>query len=266
MTGGRRHAAPLGRLAGLLGGLLLVASGTAGAQEQQKADPKPSAWKRNLELSGSVFVGNRPQTVLTTRGRVSHSDSTFELGGDLRFTYGELSDDGERVVSQRSWLGAMNLDLWPHARNSPFLLGTVETSLERRIDMRVSGGIGHKVTLVDSERASANLSLALLGERSRLPTPENGIEVKKLARFSSRVRLSRQVGARATLSLETFYRPEYSHLKQYTFSNTSSAAYKVNDRLNLKLTYQDNYDSEARGRGAESNYDGQLVVGVAAAF
>lgn len=265
MRGGRRHAAPRGRLVlvvGALLGALLVAGRPAGAQAEKKQGP----WKRNLELSGSVFVGNRPQTVLTTRGRLSHSDSTFELGGDLRFTYGELSEDGERAVSQRSWLGTANLDLWPHARQSPFLLGTVETSLERRIDLRVSGGIGHKVTFVDEKGASANLSVALLGERSRLPNAEGIIQVEKLARFSTRLRLSRQVGSRATLSLESFYRPEYSELDQYTFANTSSVGYKVNDVLNLKLTYQDNYDSEARGRGAESNYDGQLVVGIAAAF
>ena len=40
----------------------------------------------------------------------------------------------------------------------------------------------------------------------------------------------------------------------------------MTELVNLKVTYLDNYDSEARGRGAKSNYDGQLVLGIAAEF
>ena len=73
----------------------------------------------------------------------------------MRFTYGAATDDGERYVSQRSWMGSLNLDLWPHAGQSPFLLGTLESSLERRIDLRASGGFGHKLTFVDDGESLA---------------------------------------------------------------------------------------------------------------
>ncbi|HEU4629868.1 MAG TPA: DUF481 domain-containing protein [Gemmatimonadaceae bacterium] len=227
----------------------------------------PSAWKRTLELAGSLFVGNKPQTVLTTRGKASHADSTFEMGADVRFTYGETSQEGgAREVSQRTWVASVNLDLWPYSAQSPFLLGTVESSFERRIDIRLSGGVGHKFTFVDTPRALANFSVAILAERSRLPTKTDGIEVQQLARFSARVRLRRQMGARTSVSHEVNFRPEYANLNQYTLSNNLSATYRLNEVVNLKLNYLDNFDTEARGRGARSNYDGQLVVGVQADF
>jgi hypothetical protein len=246
--------------------LALPADALAQPAEEPPAPAMESPWKTTLELAGSLFIGNEPQSVLTTRARTSHADSTFELGGDVRFVYGEGSAEGAREVSQRLWFASVNLDLWPFASHSPFLLGTVESSLARRVELRVSAGVGHKMTFVDSERALANLSIALLAERSRLPTTEGTTLTESLARLSARVRLRRKIGTRAELGYETYFRPELESLTRYTFTNSSSATYAMTERLDLKLTYLDNYDSEARARGARSNYDGQVVVGVAADF
>jgi hypothetical protein len=247
---------------------LVVMLAVAVPVHAQEAVPgaRKSAWKRGLELAGSLFVGNKPQTVLTTRGRASHRDSTFELSLDARFTYGESYRDSTTEVSQRNWLGNVTLDLWPHAGHSPFLLTTIESSFERRIDLRINGGVGHKMTFVNTPEALANLSLAMLGEHSRLPDKEGAVITEELTRLSARLRLRRRVGGRTELSHESFFRPELHSLTRYTFSNSTSAGYKMNDMVALKVSYLDNYDSEARGRGAESNYDGQLVVGVQADF
>lgn len=248
---------------------LLLAGGLAAplaAQTPAPAKKVPSAWKRSLELAGSLFVGNKPQTVLTTRGRASHRDSTFELSMDARFTYGESHRDSTTQVSQRNWLGNVSLDVWPHAGHSPFLLATVESSFERRIDLRMSGGLGHKMTFVNDGTSLANLSLAVLGEHSRLPGKEGVVLREELTRLSARVRLRRRIGTRAEVNHESFFRPELHALTSYTFTNSTSAGYKMNDVVALKVSYLDNYDSGARGRGADSNYDGQLVVGVQADF
>jgi len=223
-------------------------------------------WKRSIELAGNLFLGSKPQSVLTTRGRASHADSTFELATDVRFTYGESSEDGARAVSQRQWLGTATLDLWPFASQSPFLLAGVESSLQRRIRLRVSGGIGHKMTFVDSEAALANLSVALLGERSQLPGADGLVTEERLARLSARLRLRRQIGERTSLSHESFFRPALYDLTAYTVSNSAAATYRVSETLNLKASYLDNYDSEARARGATTNYDGQVVLGLVADF
>ena len=248
--------------------LLAAAARPAAAQVAEAGVPgeDESAWASVVELAGSLFFGNEPQTVLTTRARTTHADSTYEFGADVRFVYGEAGTDGERTVSQRLWFGSVNLDLWPFASQSPFLLGTVESSLARRVDVRVSAGVGHKLTFVENARALANLSLAVLGERSRLPTAEGGTLTESLARLSARVRLRRKVGTRAELGHETSFRPELEALQRFTFTNSSSASYRMNERLQMKLTYLDSYDSESRARGARSNYDGQVVLGVSADF
>lgn len=268
MIGGGARRGRAAALAALVLTIALGVPATAWAQpaEEPPAPAMKSPWKSTIELAGSLFVGNQPQSVLTTRARTSHADSTFELGGDVRFVYGEASRDGARAVSQRLWFASATLDVWPFAAHSPFLLGTVESSLARRVDLRVNAGVGHKMTFVDDDRALANLSVALLGERSRLPTTEGGTLVESLARLSLRVRLRRKVGTRAELGHESYFRPEFAALRRYTFTNSSSATYAMTERLDLKLTYLDNYDSEARARGARSNYDGQVVVGVAADF
>ncbi|HEX5580764.1 MAG TPA: DUF481 domain-containing protein [Gemmatimonadaceae bacterium] len=245
---------------------LALTAGALGAQESAPPPKKKSKWKRTVELAGSLFIGNKPQTVLTTRGTTSHRDSTFELSADMRFTYGESNRDGVREVSQRHWFGSASVDVLPYAGHSPFLLGTVESSFERRIDLRISGGLGHKMTFVSTDRALANLSVAMLGEHSRLPGTDGVPVTEELARLSLRLRLRRKMSERAEISHETFYRPEYTAMTSFTFSNSVTAGYRMNDAVALKVSYLDNYDSEARGRGALSNYDGQLVVGVQAAF
>lgn len=261
----------------LVAALLLVAAPAAaqaapGSAPPAVAPPPPPPpparriWKRTVELAGSLFLGNKPQSVLTTRLKASHADSTFEFGGDMRFTYGTASDEGERYVSQRSWLGSLSLDVWPHAGQSPFLLATMESSLERRIDLRASGGVGHKLTFVDDGRSLANLSIAILGERSWLPTKEDGKEVSSLARFSGRLRLRRDINGRVELNGETYFRPEVYHMTRFTFTNSASASFRMNDLVHLKASYLDNYDSVAKLRGARSNYDGQVVIGVQADF
>lgn len=256
-------------LGAVCGAVLAVAPARAAAQAvpaSQAAPAKKSAWKRSMELAGSLFIGNKPQAVLTTRGMASHRDSTFQLTTEGRFTYGESNRDGAREVSQRLWFASTTLDVWPYAGHSPFLLGTVESSFERRIDLRISGGLGHKMTFVSNERSLANLSVAMLGEHSRLPDAEGNVTTQDLARISLRVRTRRKLGERAEVAHESFYRPEYASMTNFTVSNSLSAGYKMNDKVALKVSYLDNYDSEARGRGARSNYDGQVVVGVQADF
>src|SRR5690606_29253963 len=97
--------------------------------------------------------------------RVSYADSTLESGFDLRFTYGETSRDGDRRVHQRWWMATVNLDAFPNDRWSPFMLGTFESSLERRLLQRWNGGLGARYKPFEDERTSLSLSLALLAER-----------------------------------------------------------------------------------------------------
>lgn len=223
-------------------------------------------WDIEAEVSGSLFFGNTRQTLVTTRSRFSHADSTdrFSLGG--RFTYGESSDeDDDPFVSKRSWNGSFNYDLLPFARWSYFLLGTAESSLEKRIDFRYNAGAGSKLTFVRTGTSLADISLALLGERTYFPSalPDDD---EALVRWSARGRYSREVNDRVRVSHETFYRPVVDAFDRFTITSTTSVAIRLARFANLSVSFLDNYDSEAKDRGARSNNDGQLVLGVLASF
>lgn len=224
-------------------------------------------WDVQSEVSGSFFFGNTEQTLFSTRGAVGRSDSTIALKSDVRFTYGETTDEeGQDAVTKRAWLATLNLDLQPYAWTSPFLIGTLETSLEKRIDLRYSAGFGNKFVVLRNDRSHVDLSVALLGEWSTFAgTPPSGVD-ESLVRWSARVKLQHELGERLTLRSETSYRPEVASAARYTMTSNSNVGYRMRRWATLQLGFLGNYDSEARSRGARTNNDGQMIVGVVGAW
>jgi hypothetical protein len=224
-------------------------------------------WDVKAEANASVFFGNSRQTTAGTRMSAGRADSTLELRAGGEFTYGEAEGGDRRMlVIKRSWRTALNADLRPFSRLSPFALASIESSFEKRIDRRYSGGGGAKVVFVRNERTRFDFSLAVLAERSLLPDTAGPRIEETLARYSARFRLDRKLGERATAAHETFYRPELSEPAHFTLTSRTSFAYKMTTALAFQASFLDNYDSEARERGARSNNDGELLFGLAATF
>lgn len=232
----------------------------------QSASGGPDLWSGQAELSGSVFFGNNPQTVVTTRGALARGDSLYSLRSDARFIYGEATLEGDDRVTRRGWVGNVALDLMPFGANTPFLQAGYESSFEKRIRSRLNWGVGHKATLVRSTRSLVDVSLAILTERSAELDAESELHVRQLGRWSARVRGRRAMGERFTLAHETLYRPETAATSQFTIASSSSAQVRLTRRTALSLTLLDNYDSTARARGARVNNDGSLVAGLRADF
>lgn len=246
--------------------LLPAASLTA----QEPADTL-LGWSGEAELSGSLFFGNTDQKVLTTRTDLARRDSTTELRADVRFSYGEATRPGEAeaFVTTRSWLARTTGEYLPFNRVSPFALASVESSFEKRIDVRYNGGAGVRVSAVETPRSTVSWSAALLGEHTRFdegPGGEPGGE-EELLRWAASLRLERTMAdGDLTFRSETSYRPELEAFDRFTLSSTSSLSYALSDLLSVKLTFVDDYDSQAEARGAESNNDGRLVVGLLSTF
>ncbi|HEU4564808.1 MAG TPA: DUF481 domain-containing protein [Gemmatimonadaceae bacterium] len=277
-----RPLRPSARLRAILAALLLAATTTA-AQDAPQLSPdgargggeaaapdsaKAVDWDVQAEVSGSLFFGNTQQTVFATRAALGRSDSTVAFKSDLRFTYGEGStEDNRDFVAKRSWLATVNMDLSPYAAVSPFLTANLESSLERRIDLRYSAGLGNQLRVVHTPESELKVSLALLGEWSRLVVVEQPELVRDaLVRWSARVRLRHEITDQVTLQSETFYRPEVRATNRFTLTSSTSLGYAVRSWARLTVSFLDNYDSEAATRGARANNDGQLVVGVLTAF
>lgn len=250
------------RVLGLLGG-------TAGLVQAQA----PQVWERTLELSGNYLYGNTEQAILSARSGVVRNDSLVAVRVDTRFLIGVTDrPDAGRVMDRRSWTVSGSVDFRQFAPQSQFVFGSIERSLELRIDRRVSGGIGQKVSLQRDSASKLDVSLGVLGEQSLLPraspagSPPLPALSTALVRLSGRMRYQRNFTSRVAVDHVTWYRPELAAFNRFIASSVSAVSYSIGKRSNLRLSLQNDYDSLARSRGARSNQNGQLLVGASTKF
>jgi hypothetical protein len=242
----------------MVGALLSLLGPTLGAQ--------PPIWHGKAQASASLFFGATEQQLVATQGELSRADSAVEVSLSAELRYGESTDaDGVRSVHARSWLSSLAVDRHPYATISPFLFGTLESSLEHRLARRAAGGVGAKWTLHRTEQGSVSLSGAVLGERARpmWSVDRPVTEATSVARWSLRAKLDRKDDDRLSYSHVTFYQPVVDDVSRYLVISTSQAAYALTAAVAATLSFTERYDSEARSRGARSNHDGHLLVGVA---
>ncbi|HSA54655.1 MAG TPA: DUF481 domain-containing protein [Gemmatimonadaceae bacterium] len=222
-------------------------------------------WSGTIQANGSILFGNTEQRIVGGKITVARGDSVMELGAELQTLYGESSVEGQDpVVVKRLWLGALTFDWRPYAHLSPFLFGSVESNLEKRIAQRYSVGVGAKRTFVATDATEASLSVALLEEqtvpRAEAPDPS----VVRLERWSLRGRARHAFTDRVRASHVTFWKPEVRAWDRYLIQSTSELIFQLTEALSFSILLVDNYDSEARTRGARVYNDGQLLFGVAA--
>lgn len=241
--------------------ILLSLPGILAAQEEE--DPLTVEG----EVGASVFFGNTDQTVVTTRTSVDWAGQPWALRAAGSFAYGEGTDDeGSSFVNKRAWAFNGAADYTGFGRLSPSITGRVESSLEKRIDLRVALGGGARFDAVRNDRTRVIVSLALLAEHTR---PRDGAEPegRTVGRWSGGFRLRRALsGGRVVLDSETAFHPEFATFGSFTFTSENSLAFELTEVVSLKLTLIDSYDSEAEDRGAETNNDGQLLFSVLSSF
>ncbi|MDX1623179.1 MAG: DUF481 domain-containing protein [Gemmatimonadota bacterium] len=249
--------------ASVIAGSVAIATPPAAAQE--------AGWDGEAEVGASFFFGNTTQSLVNARLSAGHADSTWEIAGDGSFRYGRAErEEGEGTrLTHRSWSLEAAADYLPFATIGWFALGGLESSFQRRIDLRTDAGAGVKYTFVRREGARLDVSAALLAERTAFEEDPDALEPTEdewVGRWSYRVRGKRVVGDdRVVLESVTFYRPE-ADFDAYVIETENSAAYRLTDTFSLKVSLVDTYDSEAEERGAESNNDGQVLVSVLGSF
>jgi hypothetical protein len=245
---------------------LLAACLLALAPLAARAQSPERPWRAELELGGAAFFGNTSQITLTARSSAALADSVRELSLDGSVTYGEATDPaGDSFVNKRSWSLGLTYDRYPEERWSPFVLGRLESSFEQRIEVRANVGAGAKYTIASGEGRALDVSWALLGERS--DPLGAAVASETLLRWSGRLRGRKSLaGERVTLQSETFWKPALDRMGDFTFTSANSIAFVLTDRVSLKASFFDRYDSGAEGRGARSNNDGQVVLTVLGAL
>ncbi len=238
--------------------MIVIVAPTAAAQDE--------GWSSMVELNATTLFGASSQTLASLATGAKHKGEGFTADMSARFRYGESEDQQSvKFVSARGWAVSASLDATPKGRISPFLLGTAEASLEKRIARRTSGGVGVKWEFAHSNTGSASISVAALGERTK-PLSDSAVVVSTLARQSWRLKFDQKVDDRLKLTHATFYSPVFNSPSQYTVTTSSVASYAVTRAVAFTLTFTDNYDSQARSRGARSNSDGSVLAGIRANF
>jgi hypothetical protein len=241
----------------------VAAAANPGLRAQSRTEG--SRWSGSAQANGSLLFGETEQRSFGARTTLARADSILEFNGSLQVLYGEASlADGGRAVVKRLWLGAVTADWRPHAIWSPFLLATAETSLEKRIASRYNVGVGVKYTALRTEQAELSLSAALLDERV-LRIGSEAVSTR-LTRWSTRARARYAFDDRTRLTHVTFWRPSATAFNRFIVQSSTELSLGLTRRTAVSLTFLDNYDSEAVGRGARTYNDGQLLLGLIATW
>lgn len=221
--------------------------------------------KLESELSGSIFFGNTSQTLASTRVQFERRDSTFgfRLGG--RFHYGESTPEpGGTFVSKRAWELDGRMEFLPHGDFAPFVRANVNASLENRIALRSSIGVGSLYRVVQTGGTDVVLSVGAAGENTR-PIGDT-LSSTTLVRGNTTVRLRRDFSSTVSLTTETSYQPAFRPTSDYTIVSVTALRTRLSSFAALTLTFRDNYDSRAVLRGARVSNDGELLVGLLTSF
>jgi hypothetical protein len=265
--GGR--AGPSAGMVRLLGffGLLFLVTGSDLSAQGPPADPPPPEWSAETELGASVFFGASDQTTMATDLGVTREGQRFELQTGLSFLYGEVTDEeGESTVNKRLWKAEANLDYQGFSWVNPYIFGSAQSNLEKRIRRRYKAGSGAKLTLLDTDVSSLDFAAAVAVEQTESYDGPDG-EAVWLGRWTGAAKYRRSFSDdRAVFVTSVDYNPKFQQLDNFTFETESSLAFRLSEIISLKLSVQDHFDNQAKARGAASNNDGQVLVSVLAAF
>jgi hypothetical protein len=254
-------------LALAIGTLLLVPLLTPLMAEAQR-----TPWRVSANLGGNFFFGNRDQTTFSAGGEIERSDQVFESSTSFRFNYGTSTDsEGVTSVSRRSWTANGELGFRPRERWQPFVEGNMHSSFERRIALRYDTGAGVRMSFrdPDNRRNQISFSLSVLAERTyatpgaRGTTPDD----VSLTRWSSNFRVRRQIlGDRLYVDSNNSYRPVFDSFGRFRLNSTNTFSYDLTEVVSLRFRVRGNYDSRQRARGADTNWDGNSEITLAARF
>lgn len=217
----------------------MLLAGAASAQEDPAAEPEPERWKVAAELSYTDQTGNKVLRLLTSGLRVTHlQKDDFELDGSVQTRYGK--SDGEVVA--RNHYASLAFDLHPEDTWSPFLFADAQRDELKRLDVRVSGGAGAKYAIYQppqgSDRVTLSLALLFSHERIRASEEDPFPSQSTLARWSLRLKGSRELRPGVTLEHISFYQPVWDQVADYLLRSNTEAKVLLTERLALSVGYQ----------------------------
>ena len=242
----------------LLAALILIGTG---------ADAQAPKRKIEGELSGNAYFGNTRQLLASVRAEHERLDSAFAFRILSRLNYGQTTtEETGTFVSKRSWIIGSNYDWRPFADFAPFVRASMESSYENRIARRYSGGVGTRMNVVRNTATDVIFSIGANGERTEAQPPGDSAGAVTLARGVSSLRLRRELSPRIAFTSETGYEPALTESGDYTIQSMNTFKVRLARFAALSFSVRDNYDSRSIARGARTNNDVELLMGILTTF
>jgi hypothetical protein len=219
------------------------------------------------ELSGSFFFGNTRQLLAHSRLEFERSDSAFAFRTMARMNYGETHTALEgAVVSKRSWDAVTSYEWRPFGDVSPLLRALLESSFENRIARRYSVTVGLRYNIIRTKSTELAARVGALSERTAALPPGDSLGLETIQRAMGSLRWKREFSERVSLTSENVYQPALSFSGDWTLVSVSALRVKLARFAALTTTFRDSYDSRAMLRGARTNNDGELLLGILTTF
>jgi hypothetical protein len=211
--------------------------------EQEPDEPDVPVWRDRWDLTAELSYtdqsGNSELRLFTGGFRARHLDrDRFRLDLSMESRYGRSGGD---VVARRNE-GSLAFDLHPRNRWTPFVFTSAQQDPIRRLDLRLSSGLGAKYTLERARREpDVSLSLALLHDFDRTrPQEEEPAETRHRARWSLRVEGGHRMNDNVLLQHTSFYEPVFDEMADYLLRTNTGTRVSLTDRLALAVSYRFN--------------------------
>jgi hypothetical protein len=198
-----------------------------------------SPWRLGTEIAFTDISGNRQlQLFQSTLTVARQSPQTFNFDFKLEGRYGESNHQ----EAAKSAAARVRLDWTPRALISPFLGLDAEYDHIRKIDGRISGGLGVNLNLVYRDATRSTLSLGLVEEYVRYAAPTSPREVGD-TRFHARLAVLHTLRPGVQLEFNARYQPATARLWDYLFKADGSLRVALTTKLGWRTTYTWNRDS-----------------------
>jgi len=215
-------------------GLILFGTKPAHAQNQQQRDTTLIVY--NAQLTGAYSQGGVNRTLLSTTQALTFTRGKhYGLPLNGSFIYGRQNG----LLNERELL----LNATPYyykKRFRAYAIGGFERSNLRGITSRVQLGAGPGWAFYsDTLGREVSVSNLIIWEKTSFL---DGTRTTKL-RNSTRLKVAYSIKI-LTLSSTTFYQPSLTNFNNYRFSNVSTAALKLTNKLALNLSYNYTHESQ----------------------
>jgi hypothetical protein len=198
-----------------------------------------SPWRLGTELAFTDISGNRQLQLFQSTVTVGRqSPQTFNLDLKLEGRYGESNHQ----EAAKSAAARARLDWTPRALVSPFLGCDAEYDHIRKIDARISGGLGVNLNFVRRESTHATLSVGLLEEYVDYASPTSPGSVSD-TRFSTRLAFVHTVRPGVQLEFNARHQPATSRLWDYLLKIDAGLRVALTTKLGWRTAYTWNRDS-----------------------